>query len=71
MYLFKEKAGQSPHAYQQMLRINNCMTLLASTQLNITDICMLSGYTDPLYFSKIFKKYVGMSPREYRKELSS
>ena len=69
MYLFKEKAGQSPHAYQQMLRINNCMTLLASTQLNITDICMLSGYTDPLYFSRIFKKYVGMSPTEYRKSV--
>ena len=32
LYLFKEKAGQSPHAYQQMLRINNCITLLTSTQ---------------------------------------
>lgn len=66
MFLFKEKVGQSPHAYQQMLRIHNCMSLLTSTQLSITDICMLSRYTDPLYFSRIFKKHIGMSPKQYR-----
>ncbi len=69
MALFKEKTGQSPHAYQQTLRINNCMTLLASTQLSVSDIGMLSGYTDPLYFSRVFKKYVGVSPKEYRKKV--
>ncbi len=67
MHVFKEKTGQSPHAYQQMLRINNCMTLLASTQLSVMDVGALNGYTDPLYFSRIFKKHVGMSPKEYRK----
>ena len=66
MYLFKEKTGLAPHAYQQTLRINNSKTLLSSTQLSISDICRLSGYQDPLYFSRIFRKYVGMSPREYR-----
>lgn len=66
LHLFKEKAGQSPHAYQQMLRIHNSMALLTSTKLQITDISALSGYADPLYFSRIFKKYTGMSPREYR-----
>ena len=67
MFLFKEKVGQSPHAYQQMLRLNNSMDLLASTQLNISSICSMSGYNDPLYFSRLFKKYVGMSPNQYRK----
>jgi len=66
LYLFKEKAGQSPHAYQQMLRIHNSMTLLASTKLQVTDISALSGYADPLYFSRVFRKYTGMSPKAYR-----
>lgn len=66
MYLFKEQTGMAPHAFQQTLRIKNCMTLLSSTRLSIADICELSGYHDPLYFSRVFRKYVGVSPRQYR-----
>ncbi len=66
MHLFKERVGHSPHSYQQTLRINNSLTLLASTQLSITDISMQIGYTDPLYFSRVFKKHTGMSPKQYR-----
>lgn len=68
LYLFKQKAGQSPHTYQQMLRINNCAMLLTSTELSVTEIGMLSGYTDPLYFSRVFKKLMGISPRQYRQQ---
>ena len=71
MYLFKEQTGMAPHAYQQTLRIQNCMTLLTSTQLSISDISEMSGYQDPLYFSRVFKKMVGMSPRQYRKQYAS
>ena len=68
MYLFKKQTGMAPHAYQQALRIQNCMTLLTSTQLRISDICELSGYQDPLYFSRIFKKMTGMAPSQYRNQ---
>lgn len=66
MYLFKEQTGMAPHTYQQMLRIKNSITLLTSTKLDIAEIGQQSGYQDPLYFSRIFKKCVGLSPKEYR-----
>lgn len=55
-----------PHAYQQTLRIQNCKVLLTSTQLSVAEISEQAGYNDPLYFSRIFKKRVGVSPKVYR-----
>lgn len=68
MYLFKEQTGMAPHAYLQTLRIKHSMTLLTSTQLKIVEIGKQCGYEDSLYFSRIFKKLVGISPKEYRKQ---
>lgn len=68
MYLFKEQTGMAPHIYQQTLRIKNSITLLTSTKLSVAEIGAQCGYQDPLYFSRIFKKYVGVSPREYREQ---
>ncbi len=66
MYLFKEQTGMAPHAYQQTLRIKNSMTLLTSTKLKIVEVGRQCGYEDSLYFSRVFKKLVGVSPKEYR-----
>ena len=68
MYLFKEQTGMAPHAYQQTLRIKNSMTLLTSTNLKIVEIGKQCGYEDSLYFSRIFKKLVDVSPKEYRRQ---
>ncbi|MBP3360488.1 MAG: helix-turn-helix domain-containing protein [Clostridia bacterium] len=66
MHLFRETAGMPPHSYQQMLRINNSKTMLSSTDLSIAEISRLSGYDDPLYFSRLFKKITGLSPKQFR-----
>lgn len=68
MSLFKKQTGMAPHAYQQTLRLKNAMTLLASTKLSIADICTICGYQDPLYFSRVFHKHTGFSPRDYREK---
>lgn len=65
MYLFKEELGMSPLTYQQTLRIKDTMSALISTKQSITEIAAQVGYQDPLYFSRVFKKIVGVSPREY------
>ena len=44
------------------------LQLLKSTQLQIQSIAQLSGYSDPNYFGKLFKRFYGMTPQQYRKE---
>lgn len=68
MYLFKEEIGMTPLAYQQTLRIKDTMSALISTRQSINEIAAQVGYENPLYFSRVFKKLVGVSPREYRKQ---
>lgn len=68
MYLFKEEIGMTPLAYQQTLRIKDTMSALISTEQSINEIATQVGYQDPLYFSRVFKKLVGVSPREYRRQ---
>ena len=47
------------------LRIEQAKKYLSNGDRTIKEICYLVGYKDPNYFSRIFKKIVGMSPSEY------
>ncbi|AJR04512.1 transcriptional regulator [Siansivirga zeaxanthinifaciens CC-SAMT-1] len=65
--LFKKKTGQSPLDYLIRLRIQKACQLLDNTPLKIKHIGCNVGYNDPYYFSRIFTKTIGVSPRDYRK----
>ncbi len=64
--IFKEVTGQNFIDYLTGLRIEKAKELLRTTQLSMKEICAKSGYSDPNYFSKTFKKNVGVTPTEYR-----
>ena len=68
---FKQVTTKSPMQYILSIRINNAVSLLESTDYNVTEISTIVGYDNPLYFSRIFKKQKGVSPSDYRKTLSS
>lgn len=68
---FKEVTSKSPMQYILGIRISNAVSLLESTDYNVTEISTIIGYDNPLYFSRIFKKQKGVSPSDYRKQLSS
>lgn len=69
--LFKEKTGKNFVEYLTEVRIENVKELLRNSDLKIVEICTLTGYDNPRYFSKVFKQATGMTPREYREYTGS
>ena len=65
---FKQYTGISPAQYILSLRMVNAQSLLERTTYNIKEISEIVGYENPLYFSRVFKKEIGKSPVQYRKE---
>ena len=64
--LFHKQMGMSPSAYIIDLRMNAACELLQSTDISVKQIGLLVGYEDPHFFSKLFKKHIGVSPKEYK-----
>lgn len=64
--LFKQEMGENFIEYVTRTRIKNARRLLEDSRYSIKEVCVMSGYSDPNYFSRIFKKYEGMTPSEYR-----
>lgn len=63
---FKKAFGDSPVTYLNKLRIYKSLTLLAKSDISLSEICHNVGICDPSYFSKLFKSYCGITPGEYR-----
>ena len=64
---FKHYTGMPPMQYILSIRIANAQNLLETTAYTVSEIAAIVGYDNPLYFSRLFKKQLGMSPTEYRK----
>lgn len=66
--LFSDAYHVSPQKYLTSIRLRHACTILKDTDLSVTETAMYCGFGDPNYFSRIFKKYSGMTPLQYRKE---
>ena len=64
---FKHIMGSTPHQYYTALIVEKGAELLSSTTYSIAEISRLCGIEDALYFSRLFKKKIGLSPAAYRK----
>lgn len=65
--LFKKATGSGVVEYLQHIRIEKACELLTQTNLSITEISTMVGYTDYRFFNKSFKKITGCTAHEYRK----
>ena len=68
---FKKFTGSTPMQFIVALRVNNAQVLLETTNYSINEISKIVGYDNQLYFSRLFHKLQGFSPREYRKTRKS
>jgi AraC-like DNA-binding protein len=66
-YLFKKNTGFSVWEYVIKLRMEESKSLILNTDLRRYEIAERVGYESPEHFSKIFKKYFGVSPTELKK----
>ena len=64
-HVFRETAGVSPHRFLLGVRLDAARELLAHTELRVSDVAALCGFDDPLYFSRVFRRETGESPREW------
>ncbi|MFD1957226.1 AraC family transcriptional regulator [Paenibacillus thailandensis] len=65
--LFKERFGVPLQLYLLQFRMNRAVELLALEELSVSDVSRSVGYADPFLFSKMFKRTIGSSPRDFRK----
>lgn len=64
--LFKQRTGYSPIDYFIQLKMQKASQLLDFTDQSIKDIAAKFGFDDPYYFSRRFRKTIGVSPKNYR-----
>ena len=64
-HVFKEKMGIPYSEYLRTVRLNYAITLFDHGIDSVKNVSLLSGFSDPLYFSNVFKKTICMSPKEY------
>ena len=65
--LFKQVTKSNYKDYLNNIRVEESKLLLVNTNYPIIDIALATGFDDPSYFSKVFKKYTGISPLKYRR----
>lgn len=66
--LIKKTTGFNFIDWLSMLRVKKAKELLTNSNLTVKEVCFMVGYKDPNYFSRIFKKRIGITPSEYVKK---
>ena len=67
--IFSSELGMPPAQFLIRYRINEACSILKNSDLSISEVAVSTGFSDPLYFSRAFKKVKGLSPRAYLKEI--
>ncbi len=67
---FKEFTGSTPTEYLNQIRMKQASVYLCNSNFTIKKITELCGFSDQYYFSRVFRKYSGLSPKHYRERVN-
>ena len=65
-YVFKQFTGKTLIEYVNSRRIRMAAKLLETTDMSVSEVCWKCGYADPTYFGRVFKRQMGMRPKQYQ-----
>jgi AraC-like DNA-binding protein len=71
LHIFQSNTGISPMKYVMYRKIGESQNLLMNTKMLISEVAEKLNFNDNSHFSAAFKKYVGMTPKEYRKHFQT
>lgn len=66
-HLFREITGMTAVGYINSFRVSKACVLLGATEMSVAEAAFNTGFQDPAYFSRVFRRVCGCSPAEYRK----
>ena len=69
--LFKQSTGLSPHRYVLRAKIECAKEYLRDLRINVFEASVLTGFADQSYFTKVFRRGVGVTPTEFRARMAS
>ncbi len=69
--LFRRATGQTPHAYLAAVRLERAKALLADSDVPVKAIAQEIGFEDPYYFARCFRRHVGVTPTQYRRQAAA
>jgi len=58
--------GQTPNEFIENIKLNYAQKLISDTDLSVKEVAYSSGFNDPKYFARRFKKIFGLTPKEYK-----
>jgi AraC-like DNA-binding protein len=67
--LFRDHMGMPPHNFLIKIRMENACRMLSESSVSVKKVSCSVGYPEQSYFVKVFEKYVGTSPTEYRRSV--
>ncbi|MCL6442857.1 MAG: helix-turn-helix transcriptional regulator [Alicyclobacillus sp.] len=65
--LFRHHLHETPIQYVLKTRVKQAAELLIETEYSISEISRMTGFSNPNYFAKVFRKFMGQAPREFRR----
>lgn len=68
-HTFSKESGFTLSQYVRDVRMNNAAKMLEDHRKNITEVAQAVGFSDPIYFRKVFKHHFGTSPKAYRAKI--